>query len=149
MQKNMSKKLFLFIIAIMTAAIAIRADETRLSSATSTGPMTFLADSVMFRKDLTRVYGRLSGRPHTSNRIDLLLLRPAQGAQVESTDIDGVDMKRWFQWEDDGIITVEIDFPAMTPQPYMTISADGPRGMSVWKISNKQKSVKGAKKTKK
>lgn len=120
-------------------SICVYADEVRLSSGSSTGSLTFLADSVDFRSDLTRVYGRLSGRPHTSNRIDFISVRPMEGKQSESTDIDGVDMKRWFQWEDDGIIPVEIDFPAMSPQNNMVISVQGPRGESIWKITNRSK----------
>lgn len=117
----------------------MHADEVCLSSGSSTGSLTFLADSVDFRSDLTRVYGRLSGRPHTSNRIDFISVRPTEGKQSESTDIDGVDMKRWFQWEDDGIIPVEIDFPAMSPQNNMVITVQGPRGESIWKLTNRSK----------
>ena len=134
------------LMALAVAAIALpaqlRADDVRLSSATSTGSLTLLADSVDFRSDLTRVYGRLSGRPHTSNRIDFISVRGSEGAETESSDIDGVDMKRWFQWEDDGIIPVEIDFPAMKPLTYMVITVQGPRGESIWKITNRTKKSK-------
>lgn len=58
-----------------------------------------------------RLYGTLNGRPHTSNRIDTLVMITADGKAVNANDIDGVDMKRWFQWEDSGTIDVEIDFP--------------------------------------
>lgn len=141
--KRMNRMICGAVCAIMavSGAVCAHADDVRLSSATSTGSLTFLADSVDFRPDLTRVYGRLSGRPHTSNRIDFIYVRPAQGAQAESTDIDGVDMKRWFQWEDDGIIPVEIDFPAMSPQSGMVITVEGPRGESVWKLSNRPKTA--------
>ncbi len=141
--KRMNRMICGAVCAIMAVSgtVCAHADDVRLSSATSTGSLTFLADSVDFRPDLTRVYGRLSGRPHTSNRIDFIYVRPAQGAQAESTDIDGVDMKRWFQWEDDGIIPVEIDFPAMSPQSGMVITVEGPRGESVWKLSNRPKTA--------
>lgn len=141
--KRMNRMICGAVCAIMavSGAVCAHADDVRLSSATSTGSLTFLADSVDFRPDLTRVYGRLSGRPHTSNRIDFIYVRPAQGTQAESTDIDGVDMKRWFQWEDDGIIPVEIDFPAMSPQSGMVITVEGPRGESVWKLSNRPKTA--------
>lgn len=141
--KRMNRMICGAVCAIMavSGAVCAHADDVRLSSATSTGSLTFLADSVDFRPDLTRVYGRLSGRPHTSNRIDFIYVRPASGTQGESTDIDGVDMKRWFQWEDDGIIPVEIDFPAMSPQSGMVITVEGPRGESVWKLSNRPKTA--------
>ncbi|MBD5252939.1 MAG: hypothetical protein HDS51_01755 [Barnesiella sp.] len=73
-------------------------------------PIAFTVDSIDFRKDLTRVYGRLTGAPHTSNRIDDATLYTPAGA-FEATDIDGVDFRRYFQWEDDGEIAIEIDFP--------------------------------------
>lgn len=141
--KRMNRMICGAVCALMavSGAVFAHADDVRLSSATSTGSLTFLADSVDFRPDLTRVYGRLSGRPHTSNRIDFIYVRPASGTQAESTDIDGVDMKRWFQWEDDGIIPVEIDFPAMSPQSGMVITVEGPRGESVWKLSNRPKTA--------
>lgn len=142
-QKKMNRMICGAVTALIavSSAVGVHADDVRLSSATSTGSLTFLADSVDFRKDLTRVYGRLSGRPHTSNRIDFISVRPTDGPQTESTDIDGVDMKRWFQWEDDGIIPVEIDFPAMSPQSGMVITVEGPRGESIWKITNRTKTA--------
>ena len=140
--KNMNKILMALAVAAIALPAQLRADDVRLSSATSTGSLTLLADSVDFRSDLTRVYGRLSGRPHTSNRIDFISVRASEGAETESSDIDGVDMKRWFQWEDDGIIPVEIDFPAMKPQTYMVITVQGPRGESIWKITNRTKKSK-------
>ncbi len=73
-------------------------------------PVTFTVDSIDFRSDLTRVYGKVTGLPHTSNRIDGATLVTPAGA-CQATDIDGIDFRRYFQWEDDGVILVEIDFP--------------------------------------
>lgn len=60
--------------------------------------------------DLIRVCGELVGRPHTSARIDSITLKSGHG-QVKANDIDGVDFERYFLWEDDGRIYIEIDFP--------------------------------------
>lgn len=50
------------------------------------------------------------GIPHTSQRIDSVDL--VMGSQiVKATDIDGVDFERYFQFEDQGVIMLEIDFP--------------------------------------
>lgn len=69
-------------------------------------------DSVEWRDDLTRVYCRIIGTPHTSDRVDGV--RMTVGKRVyEATDIDGVDFRRYFQWEDEGMIPLEIDFPAV------------------------------------
>ncbi|MCM1356624.1 MAG: hypothetical protein NC212_09510 [Staphylococcus sp.] len=83
-------------------------------ASSSDNVLTFRVDSIDYRQDLTRVYGAVKGRPHTSNRIDDVKYVGA-GGTLETTDIDGVDYKRYFQWEEDGEIPVEIDFPATKP----------------------------------
>ncbi len=102
----------------------------------ATGSLDFIADSIEYRSDLTRLYGRLMGMPHTSNRIDMMMLMVDNQA-ADATDIDGVDFKRWFQWEDEGVIPVEIDFPAMKPQRAWVVKLSGPRGESSWVINEK------------
>lgn len=50
------------------------------------------------------------GIPHTSQRIDSVDL--VMGSKIfKATDIDGVDFERYFQFEDQGVIMLEIDFP--------------------------------------
>lgn len=50
------------------------------------------------------------GIPHTPQRIDSVDL--VMGSKiVKATDIDGVDFERYFQFEDQGVIMLEIDFP--------------------------------------
>lgn len=83
-------------------------------------------DSIDYRTDLTRIYGKLIGIPHTSNRIDEI-----PGA----TDIDGVDFKRWYQFEEDGKIPVEIDLPAMPQSSAFQLKIVTTRGL--WNISVK------------
>ena len=117
----------------MLFAVSAAARTVRNYSTTCTGPLTMVCDSIDYRTDLTRVYGRLTGRPHTSNRIDGVVL-VSGGRTFVSTDIDGVDMKRWFQWEEDGFIPVEIDFAPMSPCGEAVVKAAGPRGESQWKI---------------
>ncbi len=67
--------------------------------------MTLVANRMAYRSALTRLYGRRVGRPHTSCRVDAVSLRAGKGVYT-ATDINGVDFKRWFQWEDDGEIPV-------------------------------------------
>lgn len=52
----------------------------------------------------------LVGLPHTSQRIDGIDL-VIDKKIVKATDIDGVDFERYFQFEDEGVITIEVDFP--------------------------------------
>lgn len=103
-------------------------------------PVGLEIDSIDFRSDLTRIYGKLIGTPHTSNRIDRLTLTAGTDAPCTSTDIDGIDMKRWFQWEDSFRIPVEIDFPVLNPSVSgITIVADGPKGSSKWVVTRSGK----------
>lgn len=101
----------------------------------NSGFITFKVEAIDYRPDLIRVYGSLVGRPHTAERIDNLVLVTADGKQYVATDIEGVDFKRWFQWEDDGSIAVEIDFPPMKALKGFTLKSSGPKGESCSKIS--------------
>lgn len=86
----------------------------------------FVISEVIYKSDdnLTRVCGNLIGRPHTSARIDGVTLKSA-GAVIKANDIDGVDFERYFQWEDDGNIYIEIDFPGYRQPRRMLGCSDG------------------------
>lgn len=77
----------------------------------SSGVITLKVDSIDFRNDLTRVYARIFGRPNTSQRIDAATLTIGKRSMAW-TDVDGIEMKHYFQFEEDGVIPVEMDFPA-------------------------------------
>lgn len=97
-----------------------------------------VVDSIMFRPDVTRVYGRLTGIPHTSARIDGFTITAdptGRRGQARATDIDGFDFERRFQWEDSGSFPVEIDFPAMTAENSLIIDALFPGGKKSWKVT--------------
>lgn len=72
--------------------------------ATATGLNTTNSDHVC------RITFTIEGYPHTAQRIDEIILRH-NGKNFVATDIDGVDFHRYFQWEDDGIISIDVDFP--------------------------------------
>ncbi len=105
--------------------------------------LTLSVDSIDFRSDLTRLYGKLIGLPHSSHRVDAAAMLSGK-AVLQSDDIDGVDFKRYFQWEDEGVIPIEIDFPAVKKFSAATVELDTPRGKSITRI---KKSSKAAKKT--
>ncbi|MCM1076767.1 MAG: hypothetical protein NC411_05355 [Bacteroides sp.] len=111
------KRLLTFIAsAAIFSTFSLSAKVIRNYVSTSDDILTFVVDSIDYRQDLTRVYGKLKGRPHTSNRVDeVQYIGSGTGSVAVSKDIDGVDFRRYFQWEDDGLIPVEIDFPAMKP----------------------------------
>ena len=83
---------------------------------TLTGKIT--VDIIDYRTDLTRFYGKVQGTPHTA-----LLFDEVTG----STDIEGVDIERWFQFEDNGMINLEIDFLPLT-KPAFDFEIITPRG---------------------
>lgn len=113
----------------------------------ASGSIDFVIDSIDYRSDVTRVYGKLKGQPHTSNRIDKLAIRYDESAPAECTDIDGVDMHRWFQWEESGLIEVEIDFPTGIPSRRIEINALCAKGESIWIIQTKESKTKTSKRT--
>lgn len=137
MKNNKRNYLFLFAaLALIVVAVAAQARTERHYRATAAQHINLTVDSIDFRSDLTRVYGKLVGRPHTSQRIDEAIIHIGQ-ASFQARDIDGVDFKRWFQWEEDGNIPVEIDFRQMTPFQSAVIELRTPRGTDRIEISNK------------
>ncbi|MCM1029432.1 MAG: hypothetical protein NC342_07160 [Pseudoflavonifractor sp.] len=105
--------------ALTVGAEIIRGYNT--SSSSKLMPVTLQIDSIDFRSDLARVYGHIYGTPHTSFRIDSFFIKPdvysvAPGTSLkehEATDIDGFEFTRRFQFEDNGDIPIEIDFPPL------------------------------------
>lgn len=129
---NMKLLIFLFTLLLSAPTFAARTVTLYEVSAPST-VLTLTVDSIDFRQDLTRLYGKLTGRPHTSHRVDAATILSGKSS-FAANDIDGVDFKRYFQWEDDGCIPVEIDFPAMRPFKAATIQLDTPRGNSLTSV---------------
>lgn len=118
---------------VLSALMFVKADIVRdVCQSGVPEAMNLRIDSIDYREDLTRVYGALIGKPHTANRIDSLTLELPTGEMLQCTDIDGVDMNRWFQWEDDGIIAVEIDFPKAKLTETLTIRQYGPKSKGNW-----------------
>ncbi len=135
------KKILLPVIAVLISVSALKADTFSDYKSASDNILSFGVDSIDYRDDLTRIYGKIIGRPHTSNRIDYVKLIGA-GMTAGTTDIDGVDFKRYFQWEDDGTIPIEIDFPALKPTDELQIIFTTSKGSStttVKKIVRKHK----------
>lgn len=140
-------KRLLIAAMIMATAFNLPAKVMRGYNTASSGSIDAIIDSIDYRLDLTRVYARLQGAPHTSGRIDDITLLDATNSLI-LTDIDGVDLKRWFQWEDTPYIPIEIDFaPIAHPSENITFYIEGPRGGSKWIVSRqKQKTETIAKK---
>ncbi len=129
------RRIAIAVVAIAAAACGAQAKIVKNYKSHSDDVLTFQVDSIDFRKDLTRVYGKVIGRPHTSHRIDGVTLNINNQALV-SDDIDGVDFKRYFQWEDDGFILLEIDFPATRPARNLNLNFNTVRGNATTIVKN-------------
>lgn len=135
------KQILSLALALMVGAIPLEAKMVRGFESASDDTLGFKVDSIDYRKDLTRVYGRLMGRPHTSARIDGATMTVGSSPVKECTDIDGVDFNRYFQWEDGGEINVELDFAPVKPAQRGQMIFATPRGKAVtsWqKTGNKR-----------
>ncbi len=97
-------------LALATEVTSSRAQATLRQSVGR--PLSVKVDSVALRHDITRVYGKLIGTPQTSDRVDSAVIESSK-KRYKATDIDGIDFKRHFQWGDEGVILIEIDFPPM------------------------------------
>lgn len=130
------KRFYFLIIAIAAVVFAVGAKVVRTTSTTDP-VLTVTVDSIDFRTDLTRVYGKLVGRPHTSHRVDEATLLTGK-TSFKADDIDGVDFKRYFQWEDEGEILIEIDFPKMKRFNAAQLILVTPRGESVTSVKTRK-----------
>lgn len=72
--------------------------------------INIIPDKAVKTETGVRISVCLVGIPHTSQRIDGVDLVIGKKL-VKATDIDGIDFERYFQFEDEGVITIEIDFP--------------------------------------
>lgn len=136
--KQDNRRATIFILAILILIIAVSVANARVErnyKNTASEHINLVIDSIDFRTDLTRMYARLIGRPHTSQKIERIEMRAPAG-DFEAMDIDGVDFNRWFQWEDDGVIAVEIDFKAMPATKSGTLIVETARGVDTSKFSN-------------
>lgn len=134
-----SVAVFLCMVVMPADLVARELENYLIDASKSGGQIGFKIEKIDYRDDLTRVYGFLIGKPHTSGRIDEMIFVASTGEKQGATDMDGVDMKRWFQWEEDNAIYVEIDFPPMKIQSEFTIMLSGPKGPSKWTIIQSRK----------
>lgn len=78
-------------------------------------------DSVDFRPDLTRVYGRFIGTPHVGINVKQVVLTTDTGRHLVATDTDGFDLNKYFQFEETPAFDVEMDFEPTTPAGDITL----------------------------
>lgn len=119
------KIVLLLAAALCTGAVTVNALDAPqqakiIKKRVPESPMRFDISDITSKPDdgIIRIGGNLTGTPHTSQRIDSITIIH-NDAPLKAVDIDGVDFERYFQWEDDGKIYIEIDFP------YFSVSGEG------------------------
>lgn len=95
---------------ILVAALFIGATAPATAQTTTDPGFNVITDKVAATDEGIRVTLCLVGIPSTSQRIDGIDLVDGQTV-VPANDIDGVDFKRYFQFEDTGVQVIEVDFP--------------------------------------
>lgn len=101
---------------ILTAVIALTlsvAVNSQQNKKKETHPVT--VDVIKINNNnsdgVTRITVRLTSLPNTASRVDSVSLYTCDGRKFSALDIDGIDFKRYFQWEETGQINVDVDFP--------------------------------------
>ena len=98
----------------LAAIVALCAASTPIVSPTAYAQVQQLDAEINIIPDKTKNTDKIIlgpvGIPHTSQRIDSIDLIVGK-QKIAATDIDGVDFERYFQFEDDGVQVIEVDFP--------------------------------------
>ncbi|MCM1071178.1 MAG: hypothetical protein NC210_02865 [[Clostridium] fimetarium] len=94
---------------ILAAALLAAAPAVSAQNASDPG-FNVIPDKSVATDDGVRLTICLVGIPSTSQRIDGIDLVDGKTV-IPATDIDGVDFKRYFQFEDTGVQVIEVDFP--------------------------------------
>lgn len=101
---------FAAILLTAAASTSFMANETYAQVNQLDAEINIIPDKTTKTDEGIRISVCLVGIPHTSQRIDGVDLVIGQKL-VKATDIDGVDFERYFQFEDEGVQTIELDFP--------------------------------------
>lgn len=104
------------LIAVPTEAVVKTGWRVSSASGLTSTAYSLTVKKIDYRKELTRVYCTIAGRANTSSRITSISF-----GGKNATDIDGIDLNRYFQFEESGKIDLEIDFPPMKPQSKTTL----------------------------
>ena len=106
----MKRSLIIPILTVMASLMAVSKDTCHQQL---TQPRHFMKIEID-RNDnnntdyVSRVCCIIIGLPHTSSRVDSVTA-VIKGSVYRSTDIDGIDFGRYFQWEEEGAIPVDVD----------------------------------------
>ena len=109
---------FLLLLLSLGPAWLQAAERTLIAPAwTARNTPAITVDSILLRDTLSRLYITLKQLPHTTLTLhDDWAIQDSTGRLIGKVkEVDGVDFDRIFQFEDDSIINIEMDFPALPP----------------------------------
>lgn len=95
---------------IMVAVALAAASSFAAVAQTSDPGFNVISDKVINTDEGIRITLCHVGIPSTSQRIDGIDLVNGETV-IPANDIDGVDFKRYFQFEETGVQVIEVDFP--------------------------------------
>ena len=96
---------FAAILLTAAASVPLSVHEASAQVNQLDAEINIIPDKTVKTDDGIRISLCVVGIPHTSQRIDGIDL------VIGSKLIDGVDFERYFQFEDSGVQTIEVDFP--------------------------------------
>lgn len=106
----MKRSLIIPILAVMASLMAVSKDTCHQQLTQPRHFMKIEVDRIDNNNSdhVSRVSCTIIGVPHTSSRVDSVTA-VIKGRVYKSTDIDGIDFGRYFQWEEEGAIPVDVD----------------------------------------
>lgn len=107
---------FLLLLLSLGPAWLQAAERTLIASAwTARNTPAITVDSILLRDTLSRLYITLKQPPHTTLTLyDDWVIQDSLGSfTARVKDMDGADFNRIFQFDDDSIVSVEMDFPPL------------------------------------
>ena len=94
-------------------------------------------DSIDFRDDLTRLYGRFTGTPHVAIKVMEAVLTTDSECRLAATDSDGFELDRYFQFEEIPSFNIELDFAATRPAQVIDLTLITAKGVLSYKFGSK------------
>ncbi len=107
---------FLLLLLSLGPAWLQAAERTLIAPAwTARNTPAITVDSILLRDTLSRLYITLKQPPHTTLTLhDDWVMQDSLGSfTARVKDMDGADFNRIFQFDDDSIVSVEMDFPPL------------------------------------
>lgn len=107
---------FLLLLLSLGSAWLQAAEHTWIAPAwTARNTPVVTVDSILLRDTLSRLYITLKQSPHTTLTLhdDWVIQDSLGNFTARIKDVDGVDFNRIFQFDDDSIVSVEMDFPPL------------------------------------